>query len=151
MHSTSSSSPGAAWSAACARSAWSRFSRVRSWLSTPKPISPTEANLKPVHEALKAHKIETELKREEEHSAWMVTFKDPTNAERAINVDLASQPEYRRLRAKARQTAKFNLPPFVATKDNSRETLPAGASFSPTSSTKAPVRSMSSATKASAR
>ncbi len=83
-----------------------------------------EANLKPVHEALKALKIETELKRDEEHSAWMVTFKDPTNAERAINVDLASQPEYRRLRAKARQTAKLNLPPFVATKDNSRETLP---------------------------
>jgi DNA gyrase subunit B len=82
-----------------------------------------EANLRPVYEALKALKIETELKREEEHSAWMVTFKDPTNAERAINIDLASQPEYRRLRAKARQTAKLNQPPFVAVKDNSRETL----------------------------
>jgi DNA gyrase subunit B len=82
-----------------------------------------EANLRPVYEALKALKIETELKREEEHSAWMVTFKDPTNAERAINIELASQPEYKRLRAKARQTAKLNQPPFVAVKDNSRETL----------------------------
>ncbi len=52
-------------------------------------------------EALKALKIETELKREEEHSAWMVTFKDPTNAERAINLELAGQPEYRRLRTLA--------------------------------------------------
>ena len=48
-----------------------------------------EANLKPVHEALKALKIQSELKREEEHSAWMVTFKDPTNAERAIDIELA--------------------------------------------------------------
>jgi len=82
-----------------------------------------EANLRPVYEALKAQKIETEMKQEEEHSAWMVTFKDPTNAERAINVELAAQPEYKRLRAKARQTAKLNQPPFVAVKENSRETL----------------------------
>jgi DNA gyrase subunit B len=82
------------------------------------------ANLKMVHEALKALKIETELKREEEHSAWMTTFKDPTNAERAINIELASQPEYKRLRAMARQVTKFNHPPFVAVRDTNRETLP---------------------------
>jgi DNA gyrase subunit B len=82
-----------------------------------------EANVRPVYEALKAQKIETELKREEEHSAWMVTFKDPTNAERAINVELAAQPEYKRLRSMARQAAKLNHPPFVAVKENSRETL----------------------------
>src|SRR4051812_15839095 len=43
--------------------------------------------LKPVYEALKALKIETALKHEEEHSAWMVTFRDPTNAERAVNME----------------------------------------------------------------
>jgi len=80
-----------------------------------------EANLKPVHEALKALKIETQLKREEEHSAWMVTFKDPTNAERAIDIELATQPEYRRLRTLAKQAAKLNRPPFVVIKDNQRE------------------------------
>jgi DNA gyrase subunit B len=80
-------------------------------------------NLKPVYEALKAMKIETELKHEEEHSAWMVTFKDPTNAERAINMELAAQPEYKRLRVMARDTAKLNQPPFVAVKDGRRETL----------------------------
>jgi DNA gyrase subunit B len=82
-----------------------------------------EANLKPVHEALKALKIQSELKREEEHSAWMVTFKDPTNAERAIDIELATQPEYRRLRTLAKQAAKLNRPPFVVVKDSQRENL----------------------------
>jgi DNA gyrase subunit B len=82
-----------------------------------------EANLKPVHEALKALKIPSELKREEEHSAWMVTFKDPTNAERAIDIELATQPEYRRLRTLAKQAAKLNRPPFVVIRDNQRENL----------------------------
>jgi len=82
-----------------------------------------EANLKPVHEALKTLKIETQLKREEEHSAWMVTFKDPTNAERAIDIELATQPEYRRLRTLAKQAAKLNRPPFVVIKENQRENL----------------------------
>jgi DNA gyrase subunit B len=81
-----------------------------------------QKNLEPVFEALKALKVEPELKRDEEHSAWMVTFKDPTHAERAINIELANQPEYRRLRALARQTAKFNHPPFTVVKENSRET-----------------------------
>jgi len=80
-----------------------------------------QANLQPVFEAFKNLKIEPELKRDEEHSAWMVTFKDPTNAERAINIELANQPEYRRLRAIARQSAKFNRPPFTVVKENSRE------------------------------
>jgi DNA gyrase subunit B len=53
----------------------------------------------------------------------MVTFKDPTNAERAINIELASQPEYKRLRSMAKQTSKFNLPPFAVVKENQRETL----------------------------
>ncbi len=82
-----------------------------------------KANLQPVYEALKAAKIETELKREEEHSAWMVTFRDPTNAERAIDTELASQPEYKRLRLLAKQTAKLNQPPFVVTRGEDRETL----------------------------
>jgi len=82
-----------------------------------------QANLKPVHEALKALKIQSELKREEEHSAWMVTFKDPTNAERAIDIELATQPEYRRLRTLAKQAAKLNRPPFVVVKDTQRENL----------------------------
>jgi DNA gyrase subunit B len=81
------------------------------------------AHLQPVYEALKTLKIETEIKNEEEHSAWMVTFKDPTNAERAINLELAGQPEYRRLRLLAKQAGKYNQPPFVVVRDAHRETL----------------------------
>ncbi len=82
-----------------------------------------KAHLQPVHDALKALKIESALTHEEEHSAWMVTFKDPTNAERAINLELAGQPEYRRLRLLAKQAGKYNQPPFVVVRDNHRETL----------------------------
>jgi DNA gyrase subunit B len=53
----------------------------------------------------------------------MVTFKDPTNAERVVNIELASQPEYKRLRSMARQTSKFNVPAFTVIKDSQRETL----------------------------
>jgi DNA gyrase subunit B len=83
-----------------------------------------KAHLQPVHDALKALKIETAITHEEEHSAWMVTFKDPTNAERAINLELAGQPEYRRLRLLAKQASKYNQPPFVVVRDNHRENLP---------------------------
>jgi DNA gyrase subunit B len=82
-----------------------------------------KANLQPVYEALKVLKIDTEIKNEEEHSAWMVTFKDPTNAERSINLELAGQPEYRRLRLLAKQAGKYNQPPFVVVRDNHRESL----------------------------
>jgi DNA gyrase subunit B len=82
-----------------------------------------EKNLRAVYDALKAQKIETEIKHDEEHSAWMVTFKDPTNAERIINLELASAPEYRRLRTLARQASKFNHPPFAVVRENHRETL----------------------------
>jgi DNA gyrase subunit B len=82
-----------------------------------------EANLKPVLEALKAMKIDAAIKREEEHSAWMVTFRDPTQAERFINIELASQPEYKRLRLLCKQTAKLNHPPFTVIRENDRETL----------------------------
>ncbi len=81
-----------------------------------------QVNLKPVHEALKALKIDTELKHEEEHSAWMVTYRDPTQAERAINLELAAQPEYKRLRSLSRQTAKFNHSPFLVLKGESSAT-----------------------------
>ena len=52
-----------------------------------------------------------------------MTFKDPTNAERAIDIELATQPEYRRLRTLSKQAAKLNRPPFVVIKDTQRETL----------------------------
>ncbi len=82
-----------------------------------------EANLKALETALQAVKLDATLLREEEHSAWMVSFRDPTGGARLINLDLAQHPEYRRLRSMANQLAKYNRPPFSAVKDTSRETL----------------------------
>ena len=52
--------------------------------------------------ALTAVKVTARLEREEEHEAWKVVYHDPTNAERGITIDLALQPEYRRMRTIAR-------------------------------------------------
>src|SRR5580698_7833156 len=80
-----------------------------------------EANLEPVVAALKAAKVEARLEREEEHEAWKVIYHDPTNAERGITVDLAMQPEFRRMRTIARQVSKFNRPPFKIVKEGKAE------------------------------
>jgi len=80
-----------------------------------------KANLLPVLEGLKARKIQCEIRADEEHSAWKVIYHDPTNAERTIDIDLATVLEYKRLRALAKQTAKLNNPPFVVLRENYRE------------------------------
>jgi DNA gyrase subunit B len=76
-----------------------------------------KGNLEPVVAALNAAKVAARIEREEEHEAWKVIYTDPMNAERGITVDLASQPEYRRMRAIARQVSKFNRPPFKVLKE----------------------------------
>ncbi len=76
-------------------------------------------NLEAVFGAMKAEKLTVEMQRDEEHSAWRVAFRDHTNAERHIDIELATLPEYRRLRALER----LNQPPFVAAKNGTRENL----------------------------
>ena len=80
-----------------------------------------KANIDAVRKALEAVKITAEVKADEEHSAWKVGYHDSTNAERWIDIELASLPDYRKLRAIARQTARYNLPPFAAIKDSRTE------------------------------
>jgi DNA gyrase subunit B len=80
-----------------------------------------KANLEQLFRAIQAREMQAQLKPDEEHSAWMVTFQDSTNMERQIGIQLASQPEYRRLRALARQIARHNTPPFVVIKSEKRE------------------------------
>jgi DNA gyrase subunit B len=82
-----------------------------------------KTNLEPVLVALQEAKVEAELVLEEEHSAWAVLYRDPTNAQRSIGVELAGLPEYRRMRVMAKQVAKHNHPPFTVTKDGRAETL----------------------------
>src|ERR1700722_1147224 len=79
------------------------------------------ANLEPVVAALTAAKVTARIEREEEHEAWKVMYFDPMNAERGITIDLALQPEYRRMRTIARQVSKFNRPPFKIRKEGKSE------------------------------
>jgi DNA gyrase subunit B len=83
-----------------------------------------EAKVKALSERLKAVKLDASMEREEEYSAWMASYKDPTNATRYINTEFVAGPEYRRLRALVKQTSKYNNPPFTVVKDSSREVIP---------------------------
>jgi DNA gyrase subunit B len=82
-----------------------------------------EGSLGAVVGALKSAGLEGELKPDEEHSAWVAVYHDSSNAERSIGVELAALPEYRRLRTLARQLVRFSRPPYVVSKNGSRETL----------------------------
>jgi DNA gyrase subunit B len=106
-----------------------RDSRVVETLTNPlytldsKADFSERANLEPVCEALKLLKVHPELKFDEEHSAWQVSYRDNVNAERVIGVELAAQPEYKKLRALSKEVARHNQPPFTAVNDGNREVL----------------------------
>jgi DNA gyrase subunit B len=78
-------------------------------------------NLEDLFDKLKKAGITPELKQDEEHSAWIVSFHDSTNAERQIGITMATTPEYRKFRALARQIARLNDPPFVVVKGENRQ------------------------------
>ncbi len=82
-----------------------------------------EDNVKLLAERLGAVKLEVVVEREEEHSAWMVGYKDPTNATRYINTEFLSMPEFRKLRSLVKQVAKYNVPPFTLVKDSRRDVI----------------------------
>ncbi|MBV9760962.1 MAG: DNA topoisomerase (ATP-hydrolyzing) subunit B [Acidobacteriaceae bacterium] len=80
-----------------------------------------EQNVRSLAERLRAVKLEATVERDEEHSAWMIGYKDPTNATRFINTEFLSMPEFRRLRAIVKQAARLNTPPFTIVKDSHRD------------------------------
>ena len=82
-----------------------------------------EENVRAVAERLKAAKLEVVVEREEEHSAWMVGYQDPTHATRYINTEFLMMPDFRRVRALAKQVARLNVPPFTTVKEERREVL----------------------------
>lgn len=81
----------------------------------------TKQQLRPLIDALKQIGLKPELIPDEEHSAWRLCYRDSTNAERFIDLELASMPEYRRLRSLAREIASQNLPPFTVEKNGTKE------------------------------
>jgi len=72
---------------------------------------------------LRETKLEVTVEQEEEHSAWMVGYKDPTNATRYINTEFLATVEYRRLRSMVKQVSALNRPSFTVVKDNHRQVL----------------------------
>ncbi len=77
----------------------------------PAKIKDLEKQLKALSksEGLKS----VDLKHEEEHNTWMAVFTDAQGAERAINWELASAPEYRQMMSKYKQIEQYMQPPFV--------------------------------------
>ncbi|MBS1825289.1 MAG: DNA topoisomerase (ATP-hydrolyzing) subunit B [Acidobacteria bacterium] len=105
---------------------WTRDPRVTEVLSNHElhvdgPDFKDEANAKAVLQALKDLKLEPELRKDEEHSSWLIAYRDSTNAERLIGPELAGSVEYRRFRSIAKQIAKHNRPPFTVVKDANRD------------------------------
>jgi len=83
-----------------------------------------EQSVKAVADRLRQTKLDVAVEREEEHSAWMISYKDPTNATRYINTEFMMLPEFRRVRALVKQVARFNKPPFTMAKDGQRQSIP---------------------------
>jgi DNA gyrase subunit B len=83
-----------------------------------------EQSVKAVADRLRQVKLEVTVEREEEHSAWMIGYRDPTNAVRLINTEFLALPEFRKTRAQVKQVSRFNTPPFTVIKDTHRQVLP---------------------------
>ena len=83
-----------------------------------------EKNIRAVAEKFKQAKLETVVEKEEEHSAWMIGYRDPTNAMRMINTEFLSLPEFRKTRAQVKVVSKFNKPPFTMIKDGLKTVIP---------------------------
>jgi DNA gyrase subunit B len=82
-----------------------------------------EENVKELSERLRATKLEVGIVRDEEHSAFMVGYKDPTSATRYINTEFLALPEFRRVRSMMKQVSSLNKPPFVIVRDTQRDTV----------------------------
>ncbi|MBM3795107.1 MAG: DNA topoisomerase (ATP-hydrolyzing) subunit B [Acidobacteria bacterium] len=76
------------------------------------------ANLKQVADELKNLKLTPEIAVDEEHAAHKIVYADQTQAHRTIGIDLATRSEYRRMRATAKELAKYNKPPFVVVRES---------------------------------
>ena len=73
--------------------------------------------------ALRAADVSADLSEDEEHSAFCILFRDGTEFEGAIGLELAGQPEFRRLRSLAADMDQHNKPPFVVVGKRSTSTL----------------------------
>jgi DNA gyrase subunit B len=79
--------------------------------SAPAKITKLEKALKTL---AKANGVkEVNLDYDDEHELWQIRYTDSQGAERKINWQLVSAPEYRQMMAKYKQIEPFMEPPFV--------------------------------------
>jgi len=86
-----------------------------------------------VFEALEKLGLNPEMRRDEEHSSYAVVYRDGTHAERSVGLALAAAPEYRRFRALARATARYNDPPSWPSRTSAASRKGTGSTCSTTS------------------
>ncbi len=77
----------------------------------PKKILQLEKQLKSLEKTNGVKEIK--LQYDAEHNLWEAHFTDAQGAERKINWELASTPEYRQMISKYKQIQEFMEPPFV--------------------------------------
>jgi DNA gyrase subunit B len=79
--------------------------------SPPKKLTSLEKSFKSLAKSEDFKSIQ--LRFEEEHNLWEAVFVDSQGAERVINWELASSPEFRQMIAKYKQIEATREPPFV--------------------------------------
>jgi DNA gyrase subunit B len=78
---------------------------------TPKKVEKLEKDLKKLQKERSFKEVESRF--DEEHNLWEVRYVNSQGAERLVNWELASTPEYRQLLAKFKQIEAYLEPPFV--------------------------------------
>ncbi|PYY14190.1 MAG: DNA topoisomerase (ATP-hydrolyzing) subunit B [Acidobacteria bacterium] len=78
--------------------------------SVPSKVKELEKRIKALLKDLGLKSVET--RHEEEHNTWLVSFVDSNGAERLINWELVTSPEYRQMISKYKQIATYMDPPF---------------------------------------
>jgi DNA gyrase subunit B len=79
--------------------------------SVPPKVKELEKRIKALQKDLGLKSVET--RHEEEHNTWLVKVVDSQGAERIINWELITSPEYRQMISKYKQIANYMEPPFI--------------------------------------
>ncbi len=77
----------------------------------PSKVKELEKRIKALLKELGLKSVDT--RHEEEHNTWLVSFVDSQGAERIINWELITSPEYRQMISKYKQIANYMEPPFI--------------------------------------
>jgi len=79
--------------------------------SVPAKVKELEKRIKSLLKDFGLKSVET--RHEEEHNTWLISFVDSNGAERLINWELVTSPEYRQMISKYKQIAAYMDPPFI--------------------------------------